>query len=216
MQRIRSTSLLLSLLLGTSALCGTAVVSRAHAEQLGNVTVGAPAPDFLLTDLEGKTHSLKGFAGKRVVLEWFNSGCPFVQKHYETGNMQKLQKESIESGTVWLTVVSSAPGKQGHATPKEHKELLQKWGAGPSAFLIDESGEVGKRYGAKTTPHMYIVDEKGVLRYKGAIDDKPSTDKKTVEGATNYVRNALDALGKGGEIAKTATEPYGCSVKYQG
>ena len=172
------------------------------------------APDFTLTDSKGETHSLSDFEGKYVVLEWINFGCPFVQKHYESGNMQSLQEKYTEKGVVWLTICSSAPGKQGHRPPEEINEMMEKWNGNHTAYLIDESGKVGNMYGAKTTPHMYIINPEGKLVYAGAIDSIPSADKDDIDKATNYVSKALDQAMSGEKITDKVTKPYGCSVKY--
>ena len=177
--------------------------------------IGAPAPDFTATDLQGKTQHLSDFKGKYVVLEWHNQGCPFVKKHYDSGNMQKLQKDLTAQGVVWLTVISSAPGKQGFVTPQEETKYLTEKQAAPSDVLLDPDGALGHLYGAKTTPHMFVIDERGVLVYAGAIDDKPSTDSADINGATNYVRAAYQEAKSGKPVSVTATAPYGCSVKYK-
>lgn len=150
-----------------------------------------------------------------MILEWYNNGCPYVQKHYGSGNMQALQKEATEDGIVWLTVVSSAPGTQGHTTPEGAKALMEEFGSSETARLLDPSGEIGQAYEARTTPHMFVIDGGGVLRYMGAIDSNSSPNPDTIEGATNYVRAALDSLENGTEIAETSTKSYGCSVKYK-
>lgn len=177
--------------------------------------VGKPAPDFTLKDLDGNDVTLSSFKGKKVVLEWTNQDCPFVIKHYDSGNMQKLQKEQTAQGdVVWFTVRSSAEGKQGHVTPEEAKAIIAKNGAAQTAELLDASGTVGRLYGARTTPHMYVIDEDGVLAYDGAIDDNSSHRPETIEGATNYVVAALDALRNGKALEFAETQPYGCAVKY--
>ncbi|MFP3920797.1 MAG: thioredoxin family protein [Dichotomicrobium sp.] len=176
--------------------------------------VGTPAPAFTATDTNGKTHSLGDFRGKTVVLEWTNHGCPYVRKHYDTGNMQALQEDATEDGMIWLSVISSAPGMHGHVSPERANELTETRDASPSAVLLDPSGEVGKAYGARTTPHMYIIDPDGTLMYMGAIDDRPTSRHSSVDGATNYVREALTAMENGEEIAEPVTRAYGCSVKY--
>ena len=177
-------------------------------------TVGQPAPTFSGTDMHGKKVSLADLKGKYVVLEWHNQGCPFVVKHYESGNMQKLQKELTGQGAVWLTVISSAPGKQGHVSAAEEETYLKAQNASPTNVLFDEDGAIGKLYGAKTTPHMFVIDDKGTLVYAGAIDDKASTDKADVDGATNYVRAAYQETKAGQPVKNPSTAPYGCSVKY--
>jgi hypothetical protein len=154
--------------------------------------------------------------GKFVVLEWFNDGCPFVKKHYNSGNMQALQKEFEKKGVVWLTICSSAEGKQGNHTSDEYKTILKDWKADPSHFLVDAGGKVGRLYGAKTTPDMFVIAKDGTLKYSGAIDDQPYPDLDTVKIAKNYVRQALDELMAGKNVATTSTKSYGCSVKYNG
>jgi peroxiredoxin len=176
--------------------------------------IDEPAPGFSLEDSRGRTHSLSDYAGKVVVLEWLNHGCPFVKKHYGTHNMQSLQKTYTEHGVIWLSINSSAPGKQGHCTPEKANELSAEQGARPTAVLLDTDGTVGRLYGARTTPHMFVIDGDGRLVYNGAIDDRPSVDPADVEGATNYVAAALDAVLEGGSPDVKTTKPYGCSVKY--
>jgi peroxiredoxin len=191
-----------------------ALLASVAAPAAAAPTVGQPAPAVSAADTHGKTRSLAEFRGKRIVLEWHNQGCPFVAKHYESGNMQKLQKQLTADGVVWLTVISSAPGKQGHVTAAEEDAYIAEMKAAPTAVLMDDDGSVGKAYGAKTTPHMFVIDEKGVLVYAGAIDDKPSTDKDDVAGAKNYVLAAYDDLKAGKPVGIASTAPYGCSVKY--
>ena len=176
--------------------------------------VGEKAPGFTLVDSNGMEHSLSDFEGKYVVLEWVNYDCPFVRKHYNSGNMQSLQKEYTEKGVVWLTICSSAPGKQGNFSNEEINSRSKEHGANFTAYLVDASGEVGKMYGAKTTPHMYVISPEGTLVYAGGIDDTPSTDVDDIETATNYVSAALDTAMNGEEIAVKVSKPYGCSVKY--
>jgi peroxiredoxin len=177
-------------------------------------SVGSPAPAFTLTDSKGKQHNLADFKGKHVVLEWVNFGCPFVKKHYESGNMQATQKKAVDKGVVWLSVCSSAEGKQGHMDAADWNEEIVERKLASTAVLIDENGAVGKTYGAKTTPHMYIINPEGVLVYKGAIDDKPSTNKSDIPVARNYVLAALDESLAGKSVSTASTQSYGCSVKY--
>jgi peroxiredoxin len=172
------------------------------------------APAFTLTDTNGKEHSLSDFEGKVVVLEWFNQGCPFVKKHYKNGNMQSLQNTYTGKGVVWLTVCSSAPGEQGHMDAAGHNKTIGEWKIQSTAFLMDEDGKVGRAYGAKTTPHMYVIDAGGQIVYQGAIDDKRSTDAADIPDSKNYVRAALDAVLAGEAVETSQTKPYGCSVKY--
>ncbi|GIX39373.1 MAG: thioredoxin family protein [Silanimonas sp.] len=198
---------LLSLALGTALAFGASAAGA-------TATVGQPAPAFTLTDSKGQRHSLSDFAGKTVVLEWFNHECPFVKKHYGAGNMQKQQAEAVAKGTVWLVVNSSAPGKQGHVSGEEADRILGEWKAAPTAFLLDHDGTVGRAYGAKTTPHLFVIDGEGMLRYNGAIDSNPSADPADIPGATQFVREALADLGAGRPVGRATTQPYGCSVKY--
>jgi len=176
--------------------------------------VGAAAPEFTATDTQGHERKLSEFQGKMVVLEWHNQGCPFVKKHYGSGNMQKLQKELTGQGVVWLTIISSAPGKQGFVTPAEEDAYLKSQQAAPTAVLLDPDGKVGRLYGAKTTPHMFVIDAKGTLVYAGAIDDRPSTDPGDIAGAKNFVLAAYEETKAGKPVSVSATPPYGCSVKY--
>jgi peroxiredoxin len=176
--------------------------------------VGKPAPAFSGTDTRGKTWTLEGLVGKAVILEWTNHDCPYVRKHYGSGNMQDLQKEAAEAGYVWLSVISSAPGKQGHVTASEADELTRSRGAAPTAVLLDEKGEIGRAYGARTTPHMYIVGPDGTLLYMGGIDDIRSSDPADIPKARNYVRAAMAEIAAGKPVADAVTPPYGCSVKY--
>lgn len=185
------------------------------ANALKELPGGSPAPAFTLTDTKGKQHSLADYKGKYVVLEWVNFGCPFVKKHYESGNMQATQKKAVEKGVVWLSVCSSAKFKQGHMSAADWNEEIAERKLASTAVLLDESGQVGRTYGAKTTPHMYIVNPDGVLIYKGAIDDKPSTNKDDIPGARNHVLAALDESMAGKPVSTASTTPYGCSVKYK-
>jgi cytochrome oxidase Cu insertion factor (SCO1/SenC/PrrC family) len=175
-----------------------------------------PAPDFTLTDVAGKTHSLHEYKGKTVVLEWLNHGCPFVTKHYASGNMPKLQKDATGKGVVWLSIVSSAAGKQGYYPPAEQADLAKKKGSAATAVLLDEPGTVGHLYDARTTPHMFVIDPQGVLRYAGAIDSIPSADTDDLKRAEPLAAEAIDAVLAGKAPKQQASKPYGCSVKYKG
>ena len=175
---------------------------------------GQAAPDFSLKDAQGRPHALSKLKGQVVVLEWVNPECPFVKKHYGSQNMQKLQKAYGAKGVTWLLVNSSAPGKQGHLTTTSGPAFVKDSGAAAAALLFDHDGQVGRLYGAKTTPHMYVIDRAGKLAYAGAIDDKPSTDPDDIPGARNYVSDALDAVLQDKAVATASTAPYGCSVKY--
>lgn len=192
----------------------TAALAPPAAAQSNQATVGEQAPEFALEDTDGTTHSLSDYEGEFVVLEWLNFGCPFVGKHYDSGNMQQLQQTYTDKGVVWLSIVSSAPGTQGYYPPEEMKEQKEAHDGNMSAILLDSSGEVGKTYGAKVTPHMYVISPEGTLLYKGGIDDKPTTDVADIEGATNYVKNALDEAMNGEEVSVKTSQPYGCTVKY--
>ena len=172
------------------------------------------APDFTLKDTNGTSHSLSDFRGKYVVLEWINHDCPFIKKHYKSGNMQQLQKTYKGKGVVWLSINSSAPGKQGNYSSAEWNKLSAKKGAQPTAVLLDPSGKVGRLYGAKTTPHMFIINPEGQLIYNGAIDDIRSADPADVPRANNYVKQVLDEVMGGQSASVSSTQPYGCSVKY--
>jgi len=176
--------------------------------------VGKPAPNFKLADANGKPVSLSDFRGRTVVLEWNNPGCPFVKKHYGSGNMQRTQAAAAKDGVVWLTINSGAPGKQGHMNGAEAKAFLAQSGARPAAYLLDPSGVAGKAYDARTTPHMYVVNKAGTLVYAGGIDDKPTADPADIKGARNHVLAALSELKAGKPVSVPTSRPYGCSVKY--
>lgn len=177
-------------------------------------TVGETAPAFSLPAADGATVTLEQFKGKVVVLEWFNKECPFVRKHYDSKNMQNLQKELAAKDVVWLTVNSGAEGKQGHETAAQALETLSKEGAAPAHYLMDTDGTVGKLYDAKTTPHMFVIDKDGKLVYAGAIDDKASAYVTDIEGAKNYVRTAVEETLAGQAVTEASTKSYGCGVKY--
>jgi len=178
------------------------------------VKVGESAPNFQATDSNGQGHQLSQYHGKFVVLEWHNNGCPYTQKHYESGNMQRLQKEWTSKGVIWLTVISSAAGQQGYVTAAQENEYLKKMNAGPTAALLDPQGEVGRLYAAKTTPHMFIINPAGALIYDGAIDDKPTTEESDIASSKNYVSQALEEATAGKTVSVPTSRPYGCSVKY--
>ena len=199
-----------AILVAAVVVCG----AGSAAAQTGTAVVGKAAPDFTVADTSGKAHTLSSYKGRHVVLEWVNFGCPFVAKHYGSGNMQRLQKAYMDKGVVWLAVNSSAEGKQGHHSPAEVHALLKEKASAPTAYLLDTDGKVGHLYGAKTTPHMYVIDPKGTLVYAGGIDDRPTTDVADIAGATNYVQAALDETLAGKPVSTAVTKPYGCSVKY--
>jgi len=176
--------------------------------------IGEHAPAFTTMDIHGKAFNLEDQKGKIVVLEWTNHDCPFVMKHYGTGNMQASQKAATEQGVVWVSIVSSALGNQGNVTPEQAQKIVLNVQANATTRILDPSGEIGHLYGAKTTPHMYVIDKDGKLAYMGAMDDHPSPNPKAVEGAQNYVLKAIDELIKGEAVSMASTKPYGCSVKY--
>lgn len=177
-------------------------------------TVGAPAPDFALENVASGTVQLSQYRGKTVVLEWVNPECPYVRKHYGSANMQRLQKDATARGVVWLAINSTRAGHAEYKAPAEMAGWMKQMNGAATATLLDPKGEAGKAYGARTTPHMYIVDPKGMLAYAGGIDDKRSTDPEDVKIAKNYVRAALDELLAGKAVSQPSTQPYGCSVKY--
>lgn len=175
---------------------------------------GEAAPDFTLKGNDGKDYKLSSFKGKTVVLEWFNNDCPYVKKHYDTQNMQNLQKEQTGKGAVWFAIASSKAGAEGHMDAASATKIKAERGMAATAILLDDKGMVGKLYGAKTTPHMFIVDKDGKIAYQGAIDDQPSASEKSLKGATNYVSAAMNSIQKGEAVKTASTTPYGCSVKY--
>ena len=176
--------------------------------------VGEPAPKFTGTDTDGNSRSLSDFRGKTVVLEWTNRDCPYVRKHYGTGNMQAIQKQATADGAIWLTIISSAPGKQGYASPELADRVASEQGASPTAILLDPDGTIGRAYDARTTPHMYVIDADGTLVYMGGIDNRPTADWGDVEGAKNHVLAALADVAAGTPVQTPTSRPYGCSVKY--
>lgn len=200
--------------LGMGAAAAALALTLGVTAQARDVVTGQPAPDFTATDSNGVEHSLSDFADGTVVLEWTNHDCPFVKKHYtKSTNMQALQEVATAGGVTWLKVVSSAPGRQGHVTAEEANAIEADRGSNATAVLLDPTGDVGRLYGAKTTPHMYVINE-GALVYQGAIDSNDSARASAIPGATNYVADALAAIAAGQSPAVTETEAYGCSVKY--
>jgi peroxiredoxin len=183
----------------------------AHAEM---AVPGKEAPAFSVPNALGESVALQSFKGKTVVLEWFNPECPFVKKFYRGADMQKLQQEARAKGIVWLTISSSAQGKQGHISASEAGSIAQQQNLDPKFLLLDSEGTVGRSYGARTTPHVFVIDPKGILAYAGAIDNTPSTSSSDIASAVNYVRAATDAIAKGQTPSPASTDPYGCSVKY--
>lgn len=176
---------------------------------------GVTAPNFSVPDANGRTRTLSEFAGRTLILEWTNEGCPYVGKHYNSGNMQRLQQEATANGIVWLSVISSAPGEQGYLDAAGALAHAREVNAHPTAILLDPSGAMGRAYDARTTPHMYIINAQSILVYQGAIDDRPSARPESLQGATNYVTAALADLNAGRAIEIAQTTPYGCNVKYR-
>jgi peroxiredoxin len=199
---------MLRTLLATALLAFAPMVAQAAPE------IGKQAPDFTGTDAAGEKVRLRDLKGNIVVLEWNNPGCPFVKKHYGSGNMQELQAYAAKQGVTWLTINSSAEGKQGNLTPVEATEFVAEQKAKVNNYILDYDGSIGKLYGAKTTPHMFVIDKNGALAYSGAIDDKTSPDPETVKSAHNYVKAAIDSLVAGKKVDVATTQPYGCFVKY--
>lgn len=195
--------------LALAAACLVAAPARAATQ------VGQPAPNFRLTDMNGRVVTLSALRGRTVVLEWNNPECPFVRKHYGSGNMQRTQAAARKAGIVWLSINSSAPGKQGNMNAAQARQSVAAQKAQPSAYLLDPDGVVGKTYGAKTTPHMYIVNKAGTLVYAGGIDDKPTPNPADINGARNHVLAALVEMKAGKQVSVATSRPYGCNVKYK-
>jgi peroxiredoxin len=194
------------------AMTGAAIVAPRMA--MAAAMLGEPAPGFQAMDADGRTRSLSEFAGKTVVLEWTSSDCPYCGKHYGSGNMQALQKKAVRDGVVWLTISSSAPGREGYFTPQTARAWRTKVRSHASAILLDGDGKIGRAYGARATPHMFIIDGAGRIVYMGGIDDRPYTDPASLKGAKNYVANALADMKAGRPVAEPISAPYGCSVRY--
>ncbi|HEX3057723.1 MAG TPA: thioredoxin family protein [Usitatibacter sp.] len=197
-----------------TAFAFTVAALCASTSALASAPPGQPAPAFTLTDLSGKAVNLADYKGKTVVLEWHNFGCPFVQKHYRSGNMQALQKK-YANDVVWLAVNSTAKTAFDYMEPAVVSKELTQFKAAPANYLMDESGSVGMSYAARTTPHMYIIDASGKVVYNGAIDDKRSANVEDVKGAKNYVAAALDEMKAGKPVTVASTTPYGCNVHYK-
>lgn len=201
-RRTLTLALVTTLVLGTWSLSAQAVELQ------------QPAPAFTAQDAHGKPISLSDHSGKIVVLEWTNHDCPFVKKHYDSGNIPRLQKDAAAKGVVWLQVISSAPGQQGHVDGATARQVNAYRDATPAGVVLDPQGAIGKQYGARTTPHIFIVDAQGRLAYKGGIDSIPSSRIEDIARAEPHVKNALQALTSGQKVAQASTQPYGCSVKY--
>lgn len=193
-----------------AAISVAALIPALHA----SVEIGKPAPDFTLTDIEGKTHKLSDYKGKTVVLEWVNPECPIVVKHYGSGNIPATQKAAVADGVIWLSINSGSPGAQGDFNPAKVATWAKANHAEPTAYFRDVDGKVGRLYAAKTTPHLFVITKEGTLVYDGAIDSIRSADVDDIPKATNYVKAALASVKAGKPVEKSATQPYGCSVKY--
>jgi hypothetical protein len=198
------------------AIAGGASIAllSGRAPSIAPVATNTQAPDFSVQDASGALRTLAEFSGQTVILEWTNNGCPYVRKHYDAGAMQALQRDAMAQGIVWLQVISSAPGKQGYLDAEGVRAQLATDQSAPSATLLDPDGVMGRAYGARNTPQMFIISPEGRLLYQGAIDDQPSSRPETLEGANNYVRAALADIEAGRPVATPQTNPYGCSVKY--
>ena len=196
--------------------CAAAIVTLGAGMQPASAQarIGAPAPAFTLTDSNGRALSLADFRGKTVVLEWTSHECPYVGKHYRGNSMQALQRKWTGRDVVWLSVISSAPGLPGHASPQQANRLTADRGAAPTAVLLDPTGKVGRAYGARTTPHMYVIDGDGAVVYMGGIDDKPTARLEDLKRARNFVDEALSEVSQGKPVSVTAARAYGCSIKY--
>jgi hypothetical protein len=218
-RKLRIFAVVLVALLLVGAVAARRIAASADPESLPDLlAVGGPAPAFTAVDTRGRSHSLADYAGKWVVLEWFNHGCPYTKKHYElvngVGNSQAMQQEYTKRGVIWLSVVSSGPGRQGYTSAEKADDMARKKGAAPTAIIRDTAGVLGRLYGARNTPQYAIIDPEGMLRYGGAIDNRQTSSAKDIAGATNYVRAALDSGLAGRPIAVAQTQPYGCEVKY--
>jgi peroxiredoxin len=210
----RRTFLAGTTLAGFATITQRGILAAPPAWAAAVAKVGDAGPGFTVSATTGKSVSLADQRGKLVILEWTNHDCPYVRKHYETGNMQSLQRETTAQGVVWLTLISSSPGTQGYVTPKQADDLTVTRKANPTSVLLDPTGAVGKTYGATNTPHMYLIDKNGLLLYAGAIDDRPTTRRADVQGAHNYVRAALEDVAAGRAVQTPVTRAYGCTVKY--
>jgi peroxiredoxin len=192
----------------------TSLLGAASGAASATPQIGQPAPDFTAKDSKGNPVRLSQYRGKTVVLEWTNADCPYTHKHYVSGNIQSVQALAQKNGVVWLTVISSAPGKQGYVNGPAADALTQSRGAVPSAVLLDPSGTLGRMYDAKTTPHMFVIDKNGALQYMGGIDSIATTDTSDIPHAEPYLKEAMLAVVQGSPVAHPVTKPYGCSIKY--
>ena len=215
MQLINRRTMLVAGFAGTAITLSLALTCvPGSANPAAQARIGAPAPAFALADSNGKPVALADYKGKTVVLEWTNHECPYVRKHYGGNNMQALQKKWTAQGVVWLTLISSPPGEQGHVTPAQANKLTADRAAAPTAVLFDPKGSAARAYGASVTPHMYVIGGDGTLVYMGGIDDKPSSRLDDLKTAKNFVDAALDEVTQGKPVSVTTSRPYGCTIKY--
>ena len=198
-----------------STLAAAAILTLTAPAATANVAAGQSAPDFALADIQGKQQKLSAYRGKYVVLEWFNSECPFVQKHYDSGNMQSLQRRYVDKGVVWLTLNSTSPESSNYRDAARSQQIVKDWRINASALILDPEGKVGQAYGARTTPHMWVIDPAGKVIYTGGIDDKATFRAADLKDAKNFVAAALDESMAGKPVSVAAATPYGCSVKYK-
>jgi hypothetical protein len=201
-------------ILGLALIALTAVMVGTFSSATAAPRIGQPAPDFTALDSAGNPQQLSQYRGKTVVLEWTNADCPYTRKHYTSGNMQTFQKLAQKDGIIWLTIVSSAPGKQGYVNGPAADQLTQSRGASPTAVLLDPTGTVARLYDAKTTPHMFVIDKNGALQYMGGIDSLATTDPNDIARAEPYLKEAMLAVAQGNPAPHAVTKPYGCSIKY--
>lgn len=205
---------LILMLTGTAARADSREANRNAERVASSASIGQPAPDFMATDSKGVSHKLSDLKGKIVVLEWTNPQCPYVRKFYDAHAMQKLQKDAAAKGVVWFTVASSAKGREGFQENDAANRQIERDGSVEAARLMDPTGTMGHLYGATSTPHIFVIDAQGVLAYNGAVDDQPSTNPSSLDGAKNYVAAAIDDLSAGKKVETPSSKPYGCSVKY--
>ncbi|WP_234571743.1 thioredoxin family protein [Rhodohalobacter sp. 614A] len=210
---MKKLTILFLLILAATMVINLTIEDKENAPAV-DALVGQQAPDFEVVDAHGNTHSLSDYEGQYVILEWLNHGCPYIRKHYDGNNMQQLQEKYTDQGVVWLSVISSAPGEQGYMEPEEARQSIEEYDASPTAILLDPEGEMGRAYDARVTPHMFIIDPTGTVRYNGAIDDKPTPRASSLETAHNYIDSAMSSLMNGEEVEVKSNTPYGCGVKY--
>lgn len=211
---MKKSIILFSLIFAATMALNLTNETETEKNTTADATVGEQAPEFEVMGADGVMYSLSDFEGQYVILEWLNYGCPYIQKHYNGDNMQQLQEKYTEEGVVWLSVISSAPGTQGYMEAEEAQQSIEEYDSSPTAILLDPEGEMGRAYDARVTPHMFIIDPEGVVRYNGAIDDKPTPQASSLETAHNYIDAAMNSLMNGEEVQVKSNTPYGCNVKY--